>query len=50
MIALQSLRESKVLFPSFTFIVFKPMQPMKACSPMLVTLAGMVMDSKLLQE
>ena len=45
-IALQPLRESYVSFPSSTVIVSNLLHKPKASAPMLVTLAGMVIDVK----
>ena len=48
-IALQPLRESNTVFPSSTVIDAILEQPEKTFLPMLVTLAGMVMDVRLEQ-
>ena len=45
-IALQLFRESYTGFPSSTTIEVKPEQPLKALSPMLVTLLGIVTEVK----
>ena len=49
MIALQLSRESYTGFPSFTTIDVRRLQPMKASSPMLVTLFGISIDVRRLQ-
>ena len=46
MIALHPSLLSYVVLPSLTFIFVKPLQPVKADSPMLVTLLGIVTEVK----
>ena len=48
-IALQLSRESYFVFPDFTLIEVRPLQPPKAASPMLVTLLPMVIEVRPLQ-
>ena len=47
--ALQLLRLSYTLFPLATSIPVRPLQPLKACFPMFVTLAGIFIDVRPLQ-
>lgn len=50
MMALQSLRESYLKLFASTLINLRPVQPVKASSPILITFLGIAMDSKDLQS